>query len=182
MCNVFWIGDKKSIYAPSGGFVPFEIELKSREIYPNYPAPIFKTMGDDFEVLTWGLPPPPKIARPITNIRNLESYFWRGLLDNPENRCLVPVSRFAEWYGAKGQMQKAWFGLINNDSMFAGIWRENRFAFLTTEPNELIKPFHPKSMPVILKPENYETWINGNYETAIRLQRSYDANLMQVFN
>jgi putative SOS response-associated peptidase YedK len=48
---------------------------------------------------------------------------------------------------------------------FAGIWRStdegNVYAFLTCEPNPLVKPLHPKAMPVILHPEDYLRWLGG---------------------
>jgi len=40
------------------------------------------------------------------------------------------------------------------------------FAFLTTEPNNVVAPIHPKAMPVILStPEDCERWMSGGLET-----------------
>lgn len=46
-------------------------------------------------------PPPVAGARPVTNVRNLTSPFWRSALTTPANRCLVPVTAFAEWTAEK---------------------------------------------------------------------------------
>jgi putative SOS response-associated peptidase YedK len=35
------------------------------------------------------------------------------------------------------------------------------FAFLITEPNAEVGAIHPKAMPVILTPEEVETWITA---------------------
>jgi putative SOS response-associated peptidase YedK len=36
------------------------------------------------------------------------------------------------------------------------------FAFLTTEPNAVVAPIHPKAMPVILTtPDEIETWLTA---------------------
>jgi putative SOS response-associated peptidase YedK len=69
---------------------------------------------------------------------------------------------------------------------FAGIWttwtsvrkaREGEvkidiFAFLTTEPNAVVAPIHPKAMPLILtEPAEIETWLTASWDDAKRLQR-----------
>ena len=46
------------------------------------------------------------------------------------------------------------------------------FGFLTTEPNDVVGPIHPKAMPVILtKPEEIETWMTQPADQALRLQK-----------
>ena len=32
-------------------------------------------------------------------------------------------------------------------------------AFLTCEPNPLVVPIHPKAVPVILHPDDYDRWL-----------------------
>lgn len=44
-------------------------------------------------------------------------------------------------------------------------------AFLTTEPNAVVAPIHPKAMPVILREDVYEAWLTGSTEEAAALQR-----------
>jgi len=68
--------------------------------------------------MTWGVPGWKEGMRPITNVRNLTSSFWKAMLSKPENRCLVPVSAFCEWTGEKGNKRKVWFGL-NDESLFS---------------------------------------------------------------
>lgn len=187
MCNVYWVGNKDSIYSPNGGFVTFETEFQS-EIYPNRLAPIFKKSGNDFiiEASIWGLPPPPNINRPITNVRNLSSPFWQSILNNKQNRCLVPASAFCEWTGEKGSKQKVWFGLESEEQFFfAGVCslqgNKSNYAFLTTEPNELIRPIHPKSMPVILTPDLCDIWLNASINEIKNLAKPYGENHMKIF-
>jgi putative SOS response-associated peptidase YedK len=46
------------------------------------------------------------------------------------------------------------------------------FAFLSTDANEVVKPIHPKAMPVILRtPEELDIWMNAPAAEALQLQR-----------
>lgn len=186
MCNVYWVGSKQSIYAPNGDFVPFETTFHY-EVYPNRLAPIFKKYNGDYKIegSIWGLPPPPNINRPITNIRNLSSPFWQSALSDKENRCLVPASAFCEWQGEKGSKRKVWFGLESEEPFFfAGIQKNkgnvSNYAFLTTEPNELIRPIHPKSMPVILTPDLCDIWLNASINEIINLAKPYPSEAIRI--
>jgi putative SOS response-associated peptidase YedK len=119
-----------------------------------------------------GMPPPPRAGGfPVTNIRNTTSPHWRAWL-KPESRCLVPFNSFAEYAPEPNPETKkkdvVWFAL-NDDrplTAFAGIWTEFEgdrgtkskpipgphlvYGFLTTAPNAIVEPIHPKAMPVIL--------------------------------
>ena len=115
------------------------------EVYPNYEAPIFRKGADGIELtmLKWGVPLPMKDGKrpkPVTNVRNTSSPFWRSMLANPERRCLVPATAFSEWTAepdpATGKKKIVWFDVKGADLFaFAGIWRPTedgeRFAFLT---------------------------------------------------
>ena len=75
------------------------------EIYPGYRAPVLRREGAGLklEMLHWGFPGPAAAkGRPITNVRNLASPFWRSAIASTERRCIVPVTRFCEWTGETG--------------------------------------------------------------------------------
>jgi SOS response associated peptidase (SRAP) len=125
--------------------------------------------------MRWGMPPPPRAGGyPVTNIRNTTSPHWRGWL-KLESRCLVPVNSFAEYAPepnpSTGKKDVVWFALNDERPLFAfaGIWTEFKgdrgtkskpipgphlvYGFLTTAPNGIVEPIHPKAMPVILTTE-----------------------------
>lgn len=160
------------------------------EIYPKYEAPVLRhgeqggasASGElTLETMRWGMPPAGNIKRPVVNVRNLQSNFWKNMLANPARRCLVPVTQFCEWAGEKGSKYKVWFAVEGAPVFaFAGIWRPvpaepgeaghgARMAFLTCAPNETVGAVHPQAMPVILPPESYATWLTGEYAEACAL-------------
>jgi Uncharacterized conserved protein len=100
------------------------------------------------------------------------------------------MTSFSEYKTIPGQARKglAWFALDESQPLafFAGIWTNwtsvrkvkegpvttDIFAFLTTEPNAIVKPIHEKAMPVILtKPEEFEAWMTAPVQEALKLQR-----------
>lgn len=55
------------------------------------------------------------------------------------------------------------------------------FAFLTTEPNDIVGAYHPKAMPVILTTEEeIETWMTATPAEALALQRPLPDQILQV--
>ncbi len=172
-----------------GHFDPKPLE---KHIYPKRQAAIARIADGEkiLETMHWGFPWVGKGKRPgttrkmnTTNVRNLESPLFRGIVNNSANRCLVPFVQFAEPKPNAGR-EEVWF-TVNEEpiSAFAGIWRYDEnvgatFAFLTCEPNPLVKDVFPKSMPVILHPDDYDRWLSG--EAADRFQEPFPSQLMAI--
>lgn len=143
------------------------------------------------DTMIWGVPLslPGKragttITKHVTNVRNLASPFWKAMLVQPAQRCLVPFTSFAEPKAGAGRAEH-WFAIKDAPlSAFAGIWRAsdagNVFAFLTCEPNPLVAPLHPKAMPVILHPGDYDRWLEADYAEACALAEPFPSQLMRV--
>ena len=79
------------------------------------------------ETMRWGFPPPPFTGSkaPVTNVRNTKSNYWKPWLKK-EQRCLVPVSAFAEPdRNTSKPVVFRWFKRADGlPFFFAGIWRE----------------------------------------------------------
>jgi len=206
MCNLYSVTKgKQAIARLFEAELPFELPEVKSHIYPKTMGYIVRRK-DGARILDarpWGIPNRMKGKRPgtfvtnwVTNVRNLSSPFWRSALATPASRCLVPFERFAEPRPGKdkeGGPANWWFHLPAREvAAFAGIWRPyaievkgekvsgEAFAFLTCEPNPLVAPLHPKAMPVVLHPEDYDRWLEGETDDACALAVPFPSQLMVV--
>ena len=167
------------------------------EIYPGKTAPVLRR-GDSggglkLELMEWGFPGPAAAeGRPVTNIRNLDSPFWRGALNRTDRRCIVPVTRFCEWTAEPDpktkRKRKVWFGMHEDHDplfAFAGLWRPGEgisyMAFLTCEANAMVSEVHPKAMPVMLRRDDIDRWLDHDRDSACELAQPFDDAMMQQF-
>lgn len=186
MCNLYTM--TATVDEMRRMFGPFEGDRANLptydEIYPGRAAPVLRR-GEDgglkLDTMVWGFPGPAAAkGRPVTNVRNLASPFWRSALDNPERRCIVPVTRFCEWTAEPDPVtkrkSKIWFGLPEDQDplfAFAGIWRPGEggpfMAFLTCDANAVVGAVHPKAMPVMLRASSALDWLAHPREQACAL-------------
>jgi putative SOS response-associated peptidase YedK len=171
-------------------------------IFPDQMAPIIRNDIDgqrELVMARWGMPGPPRFGgAPITNIRNVGSPHWRGWLGE-HNRCIVPATSFCEYADTKPRKTPKWFALDEDRSLFAfaGLWtpwhglrgpksapiedRHELFGFLTTKPNFVVAPIHPKAMPVILMTKaEVDLWLSADTASALKLQRPLPNDVLQI--
>ncbi|WP_438748286.1 SOS response-associated peptidase [Pararhizobium sp. O133] len=182
----------------------------SINVHPDRQGPIIRVdaEGDrELAMSTWGMPTPEehldgKPDKGVTNVRKTWLPHWQQWL-GVQNRCLVPATAFSEYEQEPdpktGKKPLRWFALNEDQPIFmmAGVhtrWNGARgpikaprlgehdiYAFLTTNPNGIVKPIHPKAMPVLLTTrEECELWLTAEWKDAKKLQRPLPDNQMIV--
>jgi putative SOS response-associated peptidase YedK len=156
----------------------------------------------EFALLRWGLVPfwakDAKLAYSMINARAEEAAkkpAYREALK--KRRCLIPADAFYEWQRVDKKTKHPFaFALKSGEPCaLAGLWERwqpregpaagaslETFTILTTDPNELLEPFHNR-MPVILDRGDYERWLDPGdpARPPVDLLRSYPAEKMQAW-
>jgi putative SOS response-associated peptidase YedK len=162
----------------------FRIELFEVDPKPNYnvaptqmiPVIVRQDYQNVLREFKWGLVPfwadDPSIGNRMINARSetVDSKpAFRAAFK--KRRCLIPADGFYEWKGKKGNKQPMLITTPDGEPFgFAGLWEvwDNKgkeeeplltCTILTTDASESIKDIHNR-MPVILKPEDYQEWID----------------------
>ncbi|MGX9394034.1 SOS response-associated peptidase (plasmid) [Nitrobacteraceae bacterium UC4446_H13] len=172
-------------------------------IFPDGVAPVIRSAPGGRQLITmrWGFSPPIQGRPLVTNVRNVANSFWRPWL-KPANRCLVPVTSFSEDAPEEnpetGKKDIVWFSIDETRPLFAfaGLWRPWSgprgtkampvegdhlfYSFLTSRPNAVVAPFHPKEMPIILHKDDWEKWLTAEPDVALKLQRSWPDSELQI--
>ncbi len=137
--------------------------------------------------LKWGLVP--SWSKDASTSKGLINARAETLTEKPSfreafksHRCIIPASGFYEWQKKGiGAKQPFYFYLKEKDVFgFAGLWEEwldkqtgellETCTIITTEANDVLKPVHDR-MPVILKAENYDEWLDAKEKNTEKLQK-----------
>ena len=152
-------------------------------IYPGYPGLV--ATADALAQMVWGFPLARKGAKgqplkpkPVNNARRdkLDSWFWQSSFTH--RRCIIPVSAFAEAEGERGGKTRTWFTAPDAPLLtIGGIWRNSEewgrsYSMVMTDANETVAPLHDR-MPVILRPGDVATWLDGEAADAFDLCTPY---------
>lgn len=146
-------------------------------IAPTQFVPVVRHLEADrfLSAMKWGLIPSwakdEKIGNKLINARAetvAEKPAFRSAFKS--RRCIVSASGFYEWKKLERGKQPYYFYLKDKPVFgFAGLWEEWRdtesgeiletCTIITTEANKVLLPVHDR-MPVILKTEDYEQWLD----------------------
>lgn len=170
MCGRYFIGSENEderldhYFEQAQKMTP--VPLRRGEIRPGMDVLVLSNTKPQGEVMTWGLSGMTKLinARAET-VRDKPTF--APLLK--VNRCAVPASGFYEWNASK---EKIFFRDPEASALyFAGIFTpgdERRFCILTVAAQGIVRSVHDR-MPLILKPDQIETWLFGDYLSLLQV-------------
>ena len=161
----------------------------SADVRPTEMRPIVRLTrsgeGRECVLARWGLVPPwakdIKFGVKCINARAesaAEAPAFREAFQR--KRCLIPATAFYEWSGEKGRKTK-WRITVRDEPLFAfaGLWEWWRdpskrdepgvetYTILTTEPNDILSDIHDR-MPVIVREEDYDQWLESGSPELLR--------------
>ncbi|WP_018078806.1 SOS response-associated peptidase [Thiobacillus denitrificans] len=146
-------------------------------------------------LLRWGLVPhwvkDPSIGNKLNNARGetvAEKPSFRDAFKR--RRCIIPADGFYEWK-TEGRVKQPYYISLKSGEPLAmgGIWESWRrpdgeilrtACIITTGPNEVMTPIHDR-MPVILRPEDWQAWLNAPADEVQGMVGPYDAEPMQAW-
>jgi putative SOS response-associated peptidase YedK len=154
------------------------------ETSPNIPVIVRQGTGNECRLMRWGLIPSwvkdPTIGNQTINARAetlTELPSFKPLVDR--RRCIIPADGFYEWRKEGRRKVPMWVHLKTKEPFgLAGLWdvwrkpdgkRVESFTIITTDPNELVRPIHNR-MPVILRPEDEERWLDASRTPFVKAQ------------
>jgi putative SOS response-associated peptidase YedK len=121
---------------------------------------------------------------PINNIANIDAFPWKLIAGRPQNRCIIPLTAFAEAEGEKGRMTRTWFTLKGRPIFaWAGMWKDSDewgpvYSGLMTDCSEMVAQVYDR-MPVLLHADEYDQWLHGSLEDMRAFQdRCFPPELM----
>jgi len=204
MCGRYTLAVKEAILLQRFNIFDFEGEHKPRyNIAPSQDNPVVFLNEKSQRIMTpmrWGLIPhwaqDESIGNRMINAR-IETVAQKPSFKTSlrKRRCLVPVDGYYEWtkLGKPGKGRP--FRIVTKSRelfAFAGLWDvwKNQigdliqsYTIITTEADELVGQIHPR-MPVILRPENEDRWIDPHLEGLESLMKAltpYPAGLMEMY-
>ncbi|MFZ0240566.1 MAG: SOS response-associated peptidase [Desulfobacterales bacterium] len=171
----------------------FNVDSPARKTTPSYniapTQPVLTVVRDDHTRLVevqWGLVP--FFAKDAAGAARLINARAETLAVKPsfrtafrKRRCLIVADGFYEWTGGRGHKQ-AWYITLPSGGPFgfAGlwdIWRGNgrmtdirSCTIVTTAASPWLRDLHDR-MPLILKAEAYDAWLDPANQDAGRLQQ-----------
>lgn len=152
-------------YTPSYNIAPSQMVL----------AVINNGKANRMGFLKWGLVPP--WAKEVSIGNKMINARAETLAEKPsfrkafaKKRCLIIADSFYEWKRHENKTKTPMRIKLKSDRLFAmaGVWEqwkspENQSLFscsvITTTPNSLMEDIHDR-MPVILKPQDEQTWLD----------------------
>lgn len=195
MCNRAERGETQKVLQLFGARIGARFNEGPLQVHPKAPGSVVRMDGDGLvlEQMTWGFPVSlrgksgqPLKPKPVNNARfDKLGSFWKRWAAEPGQRCLIPTARFAEAVGEKGHMTETWLS-VKDQPIFAwaGLWTQSDewgpvYTGVMTDNAPELADIHDRS-PVILDPQDWNTWLTAPLKDLYQFDRPYPAERMIV--
>ncbi len=159
-------------------------------VHPRDPGYVVRQVDGSriLEQMSWGFPVILRGARgtalkpkPVNNARfDKLDKFWHRWSRDPAHRCLIPTVAYAEAEGPSGSMRTTWLSLRDQPVFaWAGLWADSPewglvYTGVMTDNAPELASIHDRS-PVILAPDDWNTWLDAPLEELYRFDRPWPA-------
>lgn len=192
MCNRYRPGDRHMITQLFAASPARPFNDGPPIVHPREPGFVVRRDHQGALVLdqmTWGFPVilngkrgQPLKPKPVNNARfDKLDKFWGRWSRIPAQRCLVPTAHYAEAEGPSGEMRTTWLSLKTTPVFaWAGLWATHEdwgpvYTCVMTDNAPELADIHDRS-PVILAPEDWETWLTAPLDELRRFDRPWPAS------
>ena len=195
MCNRYQPGERKRIIDFFDAQVLRAVNDGPAIVHPREPGWVIRAgeQGPVLEQMTWGFPVALRgksghllKPKPVNNARfDKLGSFWRRWAAFPEQRCLVPATRYAEAVGEPGRMTTTWLSLESTPVFaWAGLWSSSEewgavYTCVMTSCAAELAEIHDRS-PVILAREDWDAWLHAPLGELARFDRPWPAADVRV--
>lgn len=134
------------------------------------------------EAMRWGFPRMTREMRErgehsniIGLVADLTNPLWEDVVQDRRNRCLIPLTHFANPAGDSGEKTRTWFSVKEQPIVaWAGFWAETEetgpvYAGMTMTANAAVMPTNDR-MPVLLERHEWGAWLHGGIRDVIGFQ------------
>ena len=180
MCGRFALWSDNNRIADHYGLATVPAYTGGYNVAPSAQVPVVRRHSDkELALCHWGFIPH-CVKEPVLKPINARA---ETLIDKPyfrdafkRRRCLVPANGYYEWRAAPGGKQPYFIRMAGADLIsFAGLWSSwqgpvgpvESCVIITTTANEELADIHDR-MPVIIKPDNYDTWLEVGGQDLLR--------------
>ncbi len=192
MCGRYSWSQKKALPKPINFILPPSPKNISYNRAPGqvHPVIIEKNRNPAWASAVWGLESANQSSKVKFNPINarIETVNEKAAFQSSiaHRRCLVPADGYFEWQKMEKQRYPHFHFLINKNAFsMAGIWNINcgklSFAVLTQPASSNLLHIHHR-MPVIIKPEDWNSWLNPDSDLHILLTRYREAQVELNFH